>query len=82
MQLNKEVIARLNTPMWATWNYIGHDVIEFCEDNECAIEMCIDADRLASCANDQGAQDLVRELIAEHGYNTVLKFLSKNFCYV
>lgn len=82
MQLNKEVINRLQKPMWATWNYIGHDAMEFCEDNECAIELCIDADRLSSCADDPEAQQLVRDLIAEHGYNKVLKFLSKNFCYV
>lgn len=83
MKLDKAVVDRLKTPMWDAWNYIGHDVYEMCEgDNEVAIEMCIDADRLTTCAEDEEAQLLVRALIAEHSYPKVLKFLSKNFCFV
>ena len=83
MKLDKAVVERLATPIRATWNYIGHDVYEMCDgDNECAIEMCIDADRLTTCGNDATAQQFVRDLIAEHGYPKVLKFLSKQFSFV
>ena len=83
MKLDAAVTARLKTPILATWNYIGHDVYEMCEgDNECAIEMCIDADRLTTCGKDEEATLFVRSLIKEHGYPRVLKFLSKQFPFV
>ena len=81
--LDAAVIAQLQSPMWKVWNYIGHDVEEACEgDNECAIELCIDANRLSMCVNEPEADALVHTLIEQHGYSKVLKFLSKNFRYV
>jgi hypothetical protein len=80
MQLDKAVVDQLRHPMWLVWNYIGSDCMV--DDNECAIEMCIDADRLTTCAEAPEADKLIGELIKEHGYNKVLKFLSKNFLFV
>ena len=79
-KLDQTVIAELRAPIWVCWNYIASD----CEvdDNECAIELCIDANRLTTCAEAPEAEALVSELIKEHGYNKVLKFLSKNFPFV
>jgi hypothetical protein len=83
MKLDKTVVETLKKPINATWNYIGSDVYEMCDgDNECALEMCIDADRLTTCGNDASATTLVRDLIKEHGYAKVLKFLSRNFRFV
>lgn len=83
MKLDQAVVAQLKAPMWKVWNYIGHDVADMCEgDNEIAIEMCIDANRLSMCVNEPEAEALIMQLIKEHTYPKVLKFLSKNFCYV
>lgn len=82
MKLDQAVVDQLRNPMWKVWNYIGSDCIDLVDDNECAVEMCIDADRLTTCADAPEADKLVGELIREHGYNKVLKFLSKNFRYV
>jgi hypothetical protein len=85
MKLDKELIARLNTPMWNTWNAIGHDVYACAEecgeslDNEEAVESCIDANRLWLNGDDKAADDLIHELCREHGYHVVLKFLTKHY---
>jgi hypothetical protein len=85
MKLDKELIARLNTPMWNTWDAIGHDVYACAEEcgetlgNEEAVESCIDANRLWLNGNDKAADDLIHELCKEHGYAKVLKFLAKHY---
>ena len=87
MQLDKAFIERLRTPMWRTWNAIGHDIMQCMEecdenlDNEMAIESCIDANRLLLNGNDKEADDLVHAACAEHGYSAVLNFLCKHFNY-
>ena len=82
MKLDNAVVDQLRHPIWLVWNYIGSDCIDSVDDNECAIEMCIDADRLTTCADAPEADKLVGELVREHGYNKVLKFLSNNFRFV
>jgi hypothetical protein len=76
MELN-EVAQNLARPIRKVWNYIGSDAYDFCESNEDAIEFCIDADRLTFIADDAKATDLLREAIAQHDYNTVIKALSQ-----
>ena len=83
MKLDQAVLDQLRNPIHKVWNYIGSDVYDLCEgDNECAIEMCIDANRLSMCVNEDVAEALVMSLVKEHGYTKVLKFLSKNFHFV
>jgi hypothetical protein len=83
MQLDQAVVTQLSNPLWKVWNYIAADCYEMCEgDNEIAMEMCIDANRLSTCVDEPVAEALVMSLIKEHGYPKVLKFLSKNFRYV
>lgn len=84
MQLDKDFIKAVSRPIWATWNYVAPDAD--CEgDNDVAIEICIDADRLTflaqgseELAEGQRADKLIDEAIKEHGYDAVLKFLSQN----
>ena len=59
------------------WQAIASDAAEFCEDNESAIEMCIDANRLATFAN-KSSDDEIQQLCKEFGYQTVLRQLSKS----
>ena len=68
--------------IYAVWQQIGYDCEAACEgDNECAVEQCIDADRLhpsMSFVHDEGAAHReLRTLINTHGYGTVLKALSR-----
>lgn len=76
MKLDQTVIDTLRPAIQASWNYIASDVYDLCSDEEEAIEMAIDADRLTTCAEDADAQQLVRDLCAQHGYSATLKFLA------
>lgn len=59
------------------WQAIASDAAaEFCEDNESAIEMCIDSNRLAIFANEISDVEIKR-LSKEFGYSVVLRELSK-----
>lgn len=68
------------------WAQIGFDCEADCEDNECAIEQCIDADRLhpdMGFLEDGGAaQRELRTLIATHGYPSVLRALAQRLTLV
>jgi len=83
--LDTAIIERLRRPIMTTWNSIAPDLMQGMEDieevmdNESAIETCIDADRLILCGNDRVADQLVSQLVDEHGYGTVLAFLGQNF---
>ncbi len=72
-QFSKQLIADVQT----VWQAIAQDATEFCEDNESAIEMCIDANRLAIFANEMSDVEIKR-LSKEFGYQTVLRQLSKS----
>lgn len=84
MELTRATVADLSQPLYQVWNAIGYDIYECGEEvtPEIVIECCIDADRLTFFVEgEEGvkAQALVRALIAEHGYEKVLKFLAKTF---
>ncbi len=80
MNLDQDIINRLERPIRKTWDYIGPDALEAFGDtnNEGAIELCLDANRLVTAAEDPNAELLVLHLIDEHGYTEVLKFLAKH----
>ena len=76
MELTKAV-ADLKGPVYMVWDSIGYDAEELCDgDNECAVEMCIDAGRLTMFAND-AAEVVLRNAIDTHGSMNVLNALSK-----
>ena len=51
-----QAVADLKGPVYMVWDSIGYDAEELCDgDNECAVEMCIDAGRLTMYANDAAA---------------------------
>lgn len=89
MKLDQQFIELVRGPILDTWQYIGSDC-EQCAaemgerlDNEAAIEGCIDANRLTSCAmgdkaKAQAAEAAITEAIKAHKYTKVLKFLSKH----
>jgi hypothetical protein len=76
MKLDKKVIEELKSPIVTTWNCIASDC-DFVENNMDALEMCIDANRLATFA-DASADALIHNLCVEHGYANVLDFLDKH----
>jgi hypothetical protein len=78
MKLDQEFINRVKEPIYDVWQTIGPDADEFTEDNLEAIEACIDAGRLITEAEDKEAHDIIGELVAEHGYIKVLRFLGKH----
>ena len=71
-EFSKQLIADIQT----VWQAIAPDCQEFCEDNESAVEMCIDANRLATFAN-KSSDDEVIQLSTNYGYSVVLKGLCK-----
>lgn len=76
------VVSELKDPICETWDAIGFDAEELCDgDNECAVEMCIDANRLSVYAS-QKADDLVHTAVKEFGYNVLLSALSKHIILV
>ena len=72
-QFSEQLVKDVQT----VWQAIAADAAEFCEDNESAIEMCIDANRLAIFANEMSDVEIKR-LSKEFGYQTVLRQLSKS----
>lgn len=84
MKLDKTVLDILSGPILVTWNEVGSDTEQCCQEcgdrltNAIAMETCLDANRLDSCGRSPEADKLVGELFAEHGYDKVFKFLCKN----
>lgn len=89
--MDKAFLDFVKPVLWATWNYIGGDLEQGCQEmgetltNEVAIESCLDADRLSSCTHDkksgQRVQAYLRAMYDKHGYEEVFKFLCKNVHY-
>jgi hypothetical protein len=72
-----QAVANLKPAVYKVWYVIGYDAEELCDgDNECAVEMCIDAGRLSTFADDAD-ECALREAIETHGYTAVLEALSK-----
>lgn len=63
--------------IYQVWDQIGPDALEFVEDNEEAIEMCLDANRLEYYSNNQEAIRLYNFLTSNYGYDKTLSMLSK-----
>lgn len=64
------------------WGCIGYDAEEMCDgDNEIAIEMCLDADRVVhfvrGIENAKAAQQVVRNAIDMYSYPVVLRTLAR-----
>jgi hypothetical protein len=84
MKLDATVLEQLKQPILSVWQQVGYQVQLDCEemgerlDNISALECCIDADRLRYEAGNARAQKLVDQLCEQHGYDKVLKFLSRN----
>ncbi len=82
--LNKALADKLHGPIMRVWNYIGYESMQLAQEcgermtNAAAMEGCIDANRLSGCANDPVSDQLVSDLIDEHGYDKVSKFLCKH----
>ena len=90
MELTKANVQSLSQPLYQVWNAIGYDMYDVFDDPECdeeltpevIIECCIDANRLTTFVDGEegkAAEALVTQLIKEHGYDEVLKFLAKTF---
>lgn len=79
----REGTKQLVEPLLRVWNAIGWDVEESLQamgeevDNEGAIEMCLDANRLLINGEDAAAEALLDQLCREHGFNRVVQDLSK-----
>jgi hypothetical protein len=79
----KEGVGKLVEPVLVVWNAIGWDVESSLQeageelDNESAIEMCLDANRLLINANDAEAEELLNQLCREHGFGRVVNELSQ-----
>ena len=78
--LDGRIVDRLKKPITTVWQSVGYDVQRAGEpiDNETAIECCVDADRLRFEGNDRQADDFFNMIVTEHGYPSVLKFLSQH----
>ena len=82
MTLN-EGLDKLVQPLLVVWNAIGYDVEESLQacgeelDNESAIEMCLDANRLLLNGNDAEAEELLNQLCRDYDFGQVVKGLSK-----
>ena len=80
--LNSEFVERMKKPIRKVWGMVAPDVMRDAEtmgeriDNDCAIECCIDADRLVYEARDTSANAMLDLMLDQHGYPKVLKYLS------
>jgi hypothetical protein len=78
MQLDQHFVNTVRATVRETWQQIGHDVIDQCEDNEQAMEMCLDADRLLLNGGDPVSHAAVKMAVRANGYVPTLKFLAKH----
>lgn len=83
--MTTDEIKLISSMVHEVWQYIGSDAEPMCgDDNEGAIEVCLDADRLITCTRPASkeqaaaAQALLRTKFDQHGYIKVMKVLTKN----
>ena len=79
MELNEKFVQVMKGPICQAWQAIAEEGIE--ASNAEALEMAIDADRLATFVS-QDANDLLKEAIKEHGYKKVFDLLKRNISLV
>lgn len=84
MELNEELVKRLQGPIYETWNAIGPDLMQAYEympgeyiDNGAAIEGCLDANRIQLFTGDVEAENIISAACVKHGYGNVIYFLSQ-----
>jgi len=75
--MDNDVLNILAPAIVRTWSYVVFDVEEI-SDNEEAIELCIDADRLKFTGNSPEANNLIIELCKEYGPMAVISWLGKH----
>lgn len=68
--------AQFKTDVYAVWQYIGADC-DAVGDNEEAIEVCLDADRLLLCINAKESYEFMKETLRSVSFQRFVKFLSK-----
>jgi hypothetical protein len=71
-----EFSKEFDMAFYKTWNRIGSAALEFTVSNIGLVEMVIDADRLETHGG-KAAEIELSDAIALHGYEPVLKALSK-----
>jgi hypothetical protein len=71
-----EIEEGVKRAIYAVWDQIGPDALEFVRSNEEAVEMTIDASRLEMFGYPE-AGDTVRDMVLNYGYTAVLKRLSR-----
>lgn len=64
----------LTHAIYQTWGAVAADLPEEI-DNQEAMEVCIDADRLESLGNSWEANEILKDAIKMHGYSAVFDFL-------
>jgi hypothetical protein len=80
--LDDQFAERMRKPIRKVWGMVATDVMRDAEtmgeriDNECAIECCIDADRISYEARDSHAAGALDAVLTKYGYPEVLRFLS------
>lgn len=82
MQLDQHFVNTVRAAIDKAWQQIAWDVEELCGDNEEALEMCLDADRLLINAEDQVAHCAAKMAIRQNGYQKTLKFLAQHITLV
>jgi hypothetical protein len=78
MATSETKLDRLASAIYRTWDQIAPDAMEFVDDNVCAIEMCLDADRLLLNGEDPEAHALAREIGVKYGFSKLCEYLSKH----
>lgn len=79
MKLTKANISVLSDSIDMVWDQIASDAYDLYDrvTPEVIVEMCIDADRLTTLANNKAAQKLVDKMIKESSFSEVVKYLTK-----
>lgn len=72
MDLNKDFLQKVTPAIRSTWGQIAPDA--FVEDNEEAMELTLDADRL-TMAGHKDVDDLLELAFKENGYTPVFVML-------
>lgn len=75
MTLNNAVAEQLKTPIIMTWNNIAADAMEFVTSNEEALEMVLDANRMAMFGYTE-ADAIISDLVREYSFGEIVEFLS------
>ena len=77
MKLDQDFLFAVGGPIRQVWYAIAADMDPDC-NNQGAIELCLDADRIVFFTKNQQAEDLISAAIDEHGLDAVYSYLSAN----